>query len=102
MKKATDERGGTMEPAKGFEPLTCGLRNRCSTTELRWRFWSAAMTPLLLSASQLFVHYIRRPEGIRGVKCRKERGVGKSNVSEAAGSMFRDTLLARRYPKMQQ
>jgi hypothetical protein len=25
-----------MEPAKGFEPMACGLRNRCSTTELRW------------------------------------------------------------------
>ena len=25
-----------MEPAKGFEPPTCGLRNRCSTPELRW------------------------------------------------------------------
>ena len=23
-----------MEPVRGFEPLTCGLRNRCSTTEL--------------------------------------------------------------------
>ena len=25
-----------MEPAKGIEPLACGLRNRCSTAELRW------------------------------------------------------------------
>ena len=24
-----------MEPAKGVEPLTCGLRNRCSASELR-------------------------------------------------------------------
>ena len=24
----------TMEPVKGVEPLTCGLRNRCSATEL--------------------------------------------------------------------
>ena len=23
-----------MEPVRGFEPLTCGLRNRCSATEL--------------------------------------------------------------------
>ena len=23
-----------MEPVRGVEPLTCGLRNRCSTTEL--------------------------------------------------------------------
>ena len=23
-----------MEPVKGVEPLTCGLRNRCSATEL--------------------------------------------------------------------
>jgi hypothetical protein len=28
---------GKLEPATGFEPVTCGLRNRCSTTELRWR-----------------------------------------------------------------
>jgi hypothetical protein len=25
-----------MEPAKGIEPPTSGLRNRCSTPELRW------------------------------------------------------------------
>jgi hypothetical protein len=25
-----------MEPAVGIEPTTYGLRNRCSTTELRW------------------------------------------------------------------
>lgn len=25
----------------GFEPMTCGLRNRCSTTELRWRCGAA-------------------------------------------------------------
>lgn len=23
-----------LEPARGFEPVTCGLQNRCSTTEL--------------------------------------------------------------------
>ncbi len=23
-----------LEPVRGFEPLTCGLRNRCSATEL--------------------------------------------------------------------
>ena len=27
--------GLKMEPAKGFEPLACGLRNRCSAAELR-------------------------------------------------------------------
>ena len=27
-----------VEPTDGFEPSTCGLRNRCSTTELRWQF----------------------------------------------------------------
>ena len=26
-----------MEPVRGFEPLTCGLRNRCSATELHRR-----------------------------------------------------------------
>ena len=26
-----------MEPAIGFEPMTGGLQNRCSTPELRWR-----------------------------------------------------------------
>ena len=26
-----------MEPAVGIEPTTGGLRNRCSTAELRWR-----------------------------------------------------------------
>jgi hypothetical protein len=26
-----------MEPAVGIEPTTGGLRNRCSTSELRWR-----------------------------------------------------------------
>ena len=26
-----------MEPAVGIEPTACGLRNRCSTPELRWR-----------------------------------------------------------------
>ena len=25
-----------MEPTGGIEPPTCGLRNRCSTAELRW------------------------------------------------------------------
>ena len=25
-----------LEPASGIEPPTYGLRNRCSTTELRW------------------------------------------------------------------
>jgi hypothetical protein len=28
---------GGMEPASGIEPPTYGLRNRCSTTELRWQ-----------------------------------------------------------------
>jgi hypothetical protein len=28
----------TKEPAVGVEPTTCGLQNRCSTTELRWQF----------------------------------------------------------------
>ena len=27
---------GYVEPAIGIEPMTCGLRNRCSTPELRW------------------------------------------------------------------
>ena len=27
-----------LEPVSGFEPETCGLRNRCSTTELHWLF----------------------------------------------------------------
>ena len=26
--------GEWLEPVRGFEPLTCGLRNRCSATEL--------------------------------------------------------------------
>lgn len=26
-----------MEPVTGLEPVTCGLRNRCSTAELHWR-----------------------------------------------------------------
>ena len=26
-----------MEPAEGVEPTAGGLRNRCSTTELRWQ-----------------------------------------------------------------
>lgn len=25
-----------MEPVTGLEPVTCGLRNRCSTAELHW------------------------------------------------------------------
>ena len=29
------------EPPWGFEPQTCGLRNRCSTPELRWQKGSA-------------------------------------------------------------
>ena len=29
--------GRVMEPPQGFEPWTCGLRNHCSTTELRRR-----------------------------------------------------------------
>ena len=28
--------GLRLEPTVGFEPTTCGLQNRCSTTELRW------------------------------------------------------------------
>jgi hypothetical protein len=28
-----------LEPAIGFEPTTRGLRNRCSTTELRWHIF---------------------------------------------------------------
>src|SRR5258707_12754017 len=27
-----------VEPAVGFEPTTDGLQNRCSTTELSWRY----------------------------------------------------------------
>ena len=30
-KRATKLRYTSMEPMKGLEPLTCGLRNRCST-----------------------------------------------------------------------
>ena len=27
-----------VEPVTGLEPVTCGLRNRCSTTELHWHW----------------------------------------------------------------
>ncbi len=30
------DNAGGVEPAIGFEPMACGLRNRCSTPELRW------------------------------------------------------------------
>ena len=34
----------------GLEPTTCGLRNRCSTTELRWR------------GASFYYHALRREE----------------------------------------
>ncbi len=34
--------GKVVEPAKGLEPPTGGLRNRCSAPELRWRGISIA------------------------------------------------------------
>ena len=36
-KPSANWRTAMMEPAKGFEPLTCALRMRCSSTELCWR-----------------------------------------------------------------
>lgn len=38
-KKRIKEVGATtsVEPMAGIEPATDGLRNRCSTTELRWQ-----------------------------------------------------------------
>ena len=40
-----------MEPTTGFEPVTCCLRNSCSTPELRW--------PVLLIESQM-AHRVNR------------------------------------------
>ena len=34
-----------MEPVRGFEPLTCGLRNRCSTTELHRPWGECCVEP---------------------------------------------------------
>ena len=34
-----------LEPAKRVELLTDGLRNRCSTTELRWQVESPQIIP---------------------------------------------------------
>jgi threonine aldolase len=39
---AAANRPGELEPSSGLEPETYGLRNRCSTTELRWRTFAYA------------------------------------------------------------
>ena len=36
QQKALEQTRYCVEPAVGFEPTTSGLRNRCSTPELRW------------------------------------------------------------------
>ena len=37
----------------GFEPMTCGLRNRCSTTEPRWHaLWEALYSRLVTNVVQ--------------------------------------------------
>ena len=49
-----------MEPVRGFEPLTCGLRNRCSATELhrrqiqKWRVFSQMELNLLFICQSRF------------------------------------------------
>ena len=34
--------GARLEPEMGFEPMTCALRVRCSTTELPGPYWELA------------------------------------------------------------
>ena len=42
-----------MEPAGGFEPSTCGLRNRCSTSELHRLMEGFRFNAVLLRAFSL-------------------------------------------------
>ena len=52
-----------MEPARGVEPPTRGLRNRCSTTELRWLFG-----PLLYQVRTAFTSVSGLLPGRSGMK----------------------------------
>src|SRR4030095_8258964 len=48
------------KPTVGFEPTTCGLRNRCSTTELRRRNGQMNLGPHYIGISHLSITFLRR------------------------------------------
>ena len=62
-----------MEPMIGFEPMTDGLRNRCSTAELHWR--KRTLGPpfadgwVALSESELGRKFTRQLAGMQLGKC---------------------------------
>ena len=58
---------GGVEPPQGFEPWTCGLRNRCSTTELRRPEAAAACVTTALPLSYV---------GATGMVSRAPSGAG--------------------------
>ena len=73
-------RGKGGEPEKGIEPLTCGLRNRCSTTELLWRCANCGRgisgAPRALASA--FTRLSRDRRSSRGggkVRCRSNRSL---------------------------
>ena len=67
--------GLLVEPTDGFEPSTCGLRNRCSTTELRW----LVLTPAGGGLACRF--YRRRVFGTPALPQRQGHGDSRQEVS---------------------
>ena len=56
-----------MEPTGGFEPPACGLRNRCSTTELRWRDRAKESIRHIRHRMQLLCYNEKKPFGANAV-----------------------------------
>jgi len=56
-----------MEPTKGFEPLTCCLRNSCSATELRRHHaeWQSTTSLVPVQARDQPPHTARAVQGVR-------------------------------------
>ncbi len=61
------------EPEKGIEPLTCGLRNRCSTTELLWRCGPRNMRSRRRLASAFTAGFVEMHRSVRRDRGRARR-----------------------------